>query len=112
MSFPWRRDRPGQPPATQHDIRHRGTARHRRIPLQREQGACSLRRAGWREDAGDLCAEEPAGSVRPRAAGGHCLNGLPVHRSVLVAGHRGQAASGEPAVRSGHKAKSPAVMLA
>ena len=50
MSFPWRRDRPGQPPATQHDIRHRGTARHRRIPLQREQGARSRRRASRREE--------------------------------------------------------------
>ena len=43
-------DRPGQPPATQHDIRHRGTARHRRIPLQREQGARSRRRASRREE--------------------------------------------------------------
>ena len=50
MSFPWRRDRPGQPPATQRDIRHRGTARHRRIPLQREQGARSRRRASRREE--------------------------------------------------------------
>jgi hypothetical protein len=112
MSFPWRRDRPGQPPATQRDIRHRGTARHRRIPLQREQGARSLRRASRREDAGDLCVEEPAGSVRPGAAGGHCPNGLPVHRGVLVAGRRGQAAGGEPAIRSGHKAEWPAVMMA
>ena len=27
MSFPWRRDRPGQPPATQRDIRHWGALR-------------------------------------------------------------------------------------
>jgi len=89
-----------------------GTARYRRMPLQREQGARSLRRASRREDAGDLCAEEPAGSVRPRAAGGHCLNGLPVHGSVPAAGRRGQAADGEPPVRSGYKAEWPAFMLA
>jgi hypothetical protein len=47
-----------------------------------------------------------------RVPEGHCLNGLPVHRSVAVTGRRGQANGGEPAVRIGHKTEWPAFMVA
>ena len=75
-----------------------GSARHRRLPSQGEQGGRSLCRARRREDDGGLCTEEPAGCLSSPSAGSHCLNGLPVHRSI-VAGRRGQANGGEPAVR-------------
>ena len=78
----------------------------------RTKGARSLRRATRREDVGDLCAEDPAGPVSPPTAGSHCLNRLPVHRSVLVAGRRGQAASGEPAIDIGYAPEWPTFMLA
>jgi hypothetical protein len=63
-----------------------------------------------REDAGGLCTEEPTGCVSLPSAGSHCLNGLPEHRSIAVAGRRGQANGGEPAVRSGNKTEWPAFM--
>ena len=74
----------------------------------RTKGARSLRRATRREDVGDLCA----GPVSPPTAGSHCLNRLPVHRSVLVAGRRGQAASGEPTIDIGYAPEWPTFMLA
>jgi hypothetical protein len=52
-----------------------------------------------------------AASALP-TAGSHCLNGLPVHRSIAVAGRRGQANGGEPAVRVGNKTQWPAFMAA
>ena len=81
-------------------------------PAGRRLSAVKCARAMRREDVGDLCAEEPAGSVRPRAAGSHRLNSLPVHRSVPVAWRRGQAASAEPAVHSGYPPEWPAFVLA
>ena len=56
--------------------------------------------------------KEPAGCLSSPSAGSHCLNGLPVHRSIVVAGRRGQANGGEPAVRIGNKTEWPAVMAA
>jgi hypothetical protein len=47
-----------------------------------------------------------------RVPEGHCLNGLPVHRSIAVAGRRGQANGGEPAVRICNKTEWPAFMAA
>jgi hypothetical protein len=84
----------------------------RRLPSRCEQAGRSLCRARRREDAGGLRAEEPARSVSVPSAGSHCLNGLPVHRSVVVAGRRGQANGGEPAVRIGDKTEWPAFMVA
>ena len=88
-----------------------GSARHRRLPSRGEQGGRSLCRARRREDDGGLCTEEPAGCLSSPSAGSHCLNGLPVHRSI-VAGRRGQANGGEPAVRIGNKTEWPAFMAA
>ena len=59
------------------------------------------------KDAGDLWAEEPAGPVSPPAAGSHCLNRLPVHRSVLVAGRHRQAAGSEPTVHISYAPEWP-----
>ena len=89
-----------------------GSARHRRLPSQCEQGGRSPCRARRQEEAGELRAERPARSVSSPSAGSHCLNGLPVHRSIVVAGRRGQANGGEPAVRIGYKTEWPAVMAA
>jgi hypothetical protein len=106
-------DRPGRPSATQRDTqRMDDSARHHRLPRQCEQGGRSLSRARRREDACGLCPEEPAGCVGLPSAGSHCLNGLPVHRSIGVAGRRGQANGGEPAVRIGNKTEWPAFMAA
>ena len=110
--FPWRRIAPAshQPRNVIHgewtDVRvtadcHRGG----------EQGGRRLCRARRREDDGGLCTEEPAGCLSSPSAGSHCLNGLPVHRSI-VAGRRGQANGGEPAVRIGNKTEWPAFMAA
>ena len=85
---------------------------HHRLPSQCEQGGRSPCRARRQEEAGDLRAERPARSVSSPSAGSHCLNGLPVHRSIVVAGRRGQANGGEPAVRIGYKTQWPAVMAA
>jgi hypothetical protein len=110
---PWRGIAPGQPSATQRDTRLMdGSTRHRRLPLQREQGDRSFCRAKRRENAGGLCTEEPTGCVSLPSAGSHCLNGLPEHRSIAVAGRRGQANGGEPAVRIGNKTEWPAFMAA
>ncbi len=89
-----------------------GSARHRRLPSQCEQGGRSPCRARRQEEAGELRAERPARSVSSPSAGSHCLNGLPVHRSIVVAGRRGRANGGEPAVRSGYKTEWPTVMAA
>jgi len=83
---------------------------HRRLPSQCEQSGRSLCRARRREEA-DLRAEKPARSVSVPSAGSHCLNGLPVHRSI-VAGRRRLANGGEPAVRIGDKTEWPAFMVA
>ena len=85
---------------------------HHRLPSQCEQGGRSPCRARRQEEAGDLRAERRARSVSSPSAGSHCLNGLPVHRSIVVAGRRGQANGGEPAVRIGYKTQWPAVMAA
>jgi hypothetical protein len=60
----------------------------------------------------DLRAEVPARYVSLPGAGSHGLNGLPVHRSIAVAGRRGQANGGEPAVHIGNKTEWPAFMAA
>jgi len=102
-------------PATQRrSVYGRRGARDRPMPCART--GPGLHRSTGREDAGDLWAEEPAGPDRPPAAGSHCLNGLPVHRSVFVAARRGeggrQGAGGKPAVRLGHAPQWLAFMLA
>ena len=84
---------------------------HRRLPSQCEQSGRSLCRARRREEA-DLRAEKPARSVSVPSAGSHRLNGLPVHRSIVVAGRRGHANGGEPAVRIGDKTEWSAFMMA
>jgi hypothetical protein len=92
------------------------TARARDRPDAGARTGPSLHRSTGREDAGDLWAEEPAGPDRPPAAGSHCLNGLPVHRSVFVAARRGeggrQGAGGKRAVRLGNAPEWLAFMLA
>jgi hypothetical protein len=110
---PVAQDRPGSPSATQRDTRRMGgSARHRRLPWQREKGGRGLCRARRREDAGGLCAEEPAGCLSLPSAGSHCLNGLPVHGSIAVAGRRGQANGGEPAVHISNKSERSAFAAA
>jgi len=81
--------------------------RHRRLPWRCEQGGRSLCRARRREDAGGLRAEGPAGCLSLPSAGSHCLNGLPVHGSIAVAGRRGQSDGGEPAVHIRNKTEWP-----
>jgi hypothetical protein len=85
---------------------------HHRLPSQCEQAGRSLCRARRREEVGDLPGEKPARSVSVPSAGSHCLNGLPVHRSVVVAERRGQANGGEPAVWIGDKTEWSAFMVA
>jgi hypothetical protein len=85
---------------------------HDRLPSQCEHGGRSSCWARRREEASDLRAESPARSVSSPSAGSHCLNRLPVHRSIAVAGRRGQANGGEPAVRIGDKTEWPAFMVA
>jgi hypothetical protein len=111
--FPWRRIAPASRrprnviPGEWTEVRV-----HRRLPSQCEQGGRSPCWARRQEEAGDLRAERPARSVSSPSAGSHCLNGLPVHRSIVVAGRRGQANGGEPVVRIGYKTQWPAVMAA
>jgi hypothetical protein len=113
---PWERDGSGEPPVTERISAygpHCGAAPDA-TPAPTEGLGVPAEPPG--EDAGDLCGEEPAGPVRPPAAGNHCLNRLPVHRSVFVAGFRGQggrqAAVSEPTVRIGYAPKRPAFLLA
>lgn len=106
-------DRPGWPSAPQRDTRPRdGKCASPPAAIAGASKAARVPAGPGGERKPDLRAEVPARPVSLPGAGSHGLNGLPVHRSIAVAGRRGQANGGEPAVRIGNKTEWPAFTAA